>query len=760
MSLSSTPLLSAFLTLFIFQLWTSASGKRDAYIVHMDVAAMPRAFSSHHHWYTSILSSESFIAAADDAAPSQQSSHIYTYSHAINGFSAVLSRTQLELLKRSPGFVAAYGDISGTKDTTYTYEYLGLSPVSGIWPASKYGEDIIIGVVDTGVWPESSSFRDDGMQEIPKRWKGQCEAGTAFNASMCNRKLIGARFFNRGLLAQDPNLTISMNSARDTDGHGTHTSSTAAGNYAGGASYFGYGAGTARGVAPRARLAMYKVIWNEGIVASDTLAAMDQAIADGVDVISLSMSYRRTTPLYENPIAVGAFAAMEKGIFVSTSAGNRGPESRSIRNGAPWILTVGATAIDRRFSGVVTLGNGASFVGSSLYIGNRSVKNLPLYYNESVASCSSPAELKDLVKKKVVVCEATGQSSVFETFVVADAKGAGALLLTNNSLVIRATNFECPASVLDPKDSAAIRKYVKTSKNPTVSLTFRRTFTGIKPAPTIAEFSSRGPSFGTSAILKPDIVAPGTLILAAYSPTASATTLRQKSFFSNFTLLSGTSMSCPHASGLAALLKSAHPDWSPATIRSAMMTTANILDNTGQPIDGGASPLAVGSGEINPNKAMDPGLVYDAGRGDYVKFLCALNLTRAEFQAIARNSSDYDRCEGGNLDLNYPSFISYLDSEQSSGVWMFQRTVTNVGEDGPTTYTAKLTTMKGFSVTVTPLKLTFQRKNQKASFSLTLEVKRPMKDPIVFGFLTWVDDQGKHTVRSPIVATTVRETED
>ncbi|CAN6439158.1 unnamed protein product [Victoria cruziana] len=757
MSSSPPSVLSVFLILSIFQVWTTVSAARDAYIVHMDASAMPTVYSSHHHWYASLLSSESFIAAADDAASRQQPSHIYTYSHAINGFSAVLSRSQLELLERSPGFVSAFKDISGTKETTHTYKYLGLNTVSGIWPASKYGKDIIIGIVDTGVWPESSSFRDDGMSEIPKRWKGQCQPGTAFNASMCNRKLIGARYFNRGLLAQDPNLTISMNSARDTDGHGTHTASTAAGNYAGGASYFGYGEGTARGVAPRARLAVYKVIWEEGLVASDTIAAMDQAIADGVDVISLSMSFQRSIPLSEDPIAIGAFAAMEKGILVSAAAGNRGPESRTLRNGAPWILTVGATTIDRRFSGVVTLGNGASFVGSSLYIGKKSVKNLPLYYG---VDCGSSDELTKVAKKKVVVCEGADESSVSETSTVADAKGAGALLLTNNSLVIRAKNFECPASVLGPKDSASIRKYVKTSKNPTVSLTFRRTFTGIKRAPTVAEFSSRGPSFSTSAVLKPDVVAPGTLILAAYSPNESAATLQGKSFFSNFTLLSGTSMACPHASGLAALLKSVHPDWSPAAIRSAMMTTANVVDNTGKPIDDGITPIAMGSGEINPNKATDPGLVYDAGRGDYVEFLCGLNLTRAEFQTIARNSSDYDRCRGGNLDLNYPSFVAYLDSDQSSGVWRFRRTVTNVGDDGPTTYTAKLTKVQGFRVTVTPLTLTFQRRNQKASFSLTLEAKRRLKEPIVFGFLAWVDDKKKYTVRSPIVGTSVRSVEE
>ncbi|KAF3452421.1 hypothetical protein FNV43_RR02854 [Rhamnella rubrinervis] len=141
---------------------------------------------------------------------------------------------------------------TATLDTTHSYKFLSLNPSGGLWPASNYGEDVIVGVIDSGVWPETDTFKDHGLtSKIPSKWKGKCEVGQDFSSSLCNAKLIGVRYFNKGPKVSHPRLNISMNSARDTIGHGTHVASTAAGNYAKGASFFGYAKGKARGTAPQ-----------------------------------------------------------------------------------------------------------------------------------------------------------------------------------------------------------------------------------------------------------------------------------------------------------------------------------------------------------------------------------------------------------------------------------------------------------------------------------------------------------------------------
>lgn len=753
----------------ILNLLSTMADQSDNYIVHMDSSAMPKAFSSEHNWYMATLASALHSPqSTTNNFESISSKLIYSYTNVMNGFSANISPSELEALKSSPGYISSFRDLPVKLDTTHSPKFLGLNPLVGAWPASEYGRDIIIGLVDTGIWPESESFRDEGMSEIPSRWKGQCESGTQFNSSLCNKKLIGARSFNKGLLAKNPNMTIAMNSPRDMYGHGTHTSTTAAGSHVEGASYFGYASGSAMGMAPRARVAMYKALWGFGESASDVIAAIDSAIADGVDVISLSLGFDGV-PLYKDPIAIATFAALERGIFVSTSAGNKGPYLETLHNGIPWVTTVAAGTLDREFHGTLTLTNsnfGVQLTGLSLYPGNSSTtasQSIPMVFMET---CNNLKKLIQ-VRSKIVVCEdksGTDESLNSQVENLDRAKVAGGVFISNSPDITFFFQTKFPSIFLNPIKGEMVKDYIKNNLEPKASMAFDTTVLGTKPAPSVDSYSSRGPSQSCPYVLKPDVTAPGTLILAAWPQKVPATELESQNLFGNFNLLSGTSMSCPHVAGIGAILKGAHPDWSPTAIRSAIMTTSDILDNTlGLVKDIGddykpASPLALGAGHINPNKALDPGLVYDAEIQDYVNLLCGLNFTQKNITVFTRSSSN--NCSIPSLDLNYPSFIAFFNSRNSSSsvdpeskiVKEFKRTVTNVGK-GPTMYVASITPVKGFQVSVFPSQLVFKDKNEKQSYKLRIEGPVSMKENVAYGYITWTDL--KHVVRSPIVVTTL-----
>ncbi|XP_039118235.1 subtilisin-like protease SBT3 [Dioscorea cayenensis subsp. rotundata] len=718
------------------------AAERSTYIVHMDGSVMPKAFNHHKQWYTASLQSLSVAT----------SNLLYVYENAMHGFSVALSGEELKALKKMPGVLDVHKDRHAKVDTTHTYEFLNLNVATGLWPASNYGEDVIIGVIDTGVWPEHKSFNDRGMSEVPKRWKGVCEAGEEFNSSMCNRKLIGARYFNKGVIAGNPGATITMNSTRDIEGHGTHTSSTAAGSYAA-ANFFGYAPGVARGVAHRARLAMYKVLWLEGRYASDVLAAMDQAMIDGVDVISISMGFDGL-PLYEDPIAIASFGAMEKGIIVSSSAGNAGPDLETLHNGIPWVLTVAAGTIDRQLSGIVVLGNGQIITGTTHYPENAFLVDVPVAYDETILPCNSSKLLSSVAADNIIICKDKGKTWKQESFVT-QSRAAGALIIANTSEYI--FEYTSPVIVIGPEDGVMLVEYAKNNSTATVTMKFKQTFVGTKPAPAVASFSSRGPSPSFKSVLKPDIMAPGVDVLAAWIPKVPVTHIGNAPLASDFNILSGTSMSCPHASGVAALLKDARPGWSPAAIRSAMMTTASALDNTFQPIKEvgnyyiATSPLAVGAGQVDPNKALDPGLVYDASPQDYVSMLCACNYTLNQIKLITRSSKDY-ACSKPSSDLNYPSFISIFNANLTTHFQTFKRTVTNVG-DGPAKYTVSVTVPKWLAVVVEPNVLVFKEKYEKLSYRVHLKASLEASRMTAYGFgdLIWVSETGKYKVRSPIV---------
>lgn len=748
-------LIFAYISLTHF-ITTLAHDQRSTYIVHMDKSLMPKAFSSHETWYSSTINSlNSPLPSTPTGPPTTRSQLLYTYNNVVHGFSATLSSMELLELEKVVGFISAFKDSSPTLDTTHTFEFLGLNSLSGLWPISNYGEDVIIGVIDTGVWPESPSFKDNGMTKVPSKWKGTCDEGQDFNSSLCNLKLIGAKYFYKGIVAAMPNVNISMKSARDTQGHGSHTSSTAAGNYVDRVSFLGYAKGTARGMAPNARLAMYKVIFDEGRYASDVLAGMDQAVADGVDVISISMGFDEV-PLYKDPIAIASFSAMEKGILVSSSAGNDGPESGTLHNGIPWVLTVAAGTIDRSFVGTLTLGNGISVTGFTMFPAS-ALSEQPLVYNKSISKCNETL----LAPQGIIICDNVGTSTnVFDQMhYISQSNVTGAIFISDDPRVSRISRLTFPGLIISTKDGETVLHYaLQNSKLATGSMTFQQTIVGTKPSPVVASYSSRGPSRSYPGILKPDIMAPGSLVLAAWIPNPYAARIGSNIYLSSdYIFESGTSMSCPHASGIAALLKGTHPDWSSAAIRSAIMTTSNPLDNINNPIqDSGhnltiASPLAMGAGHIDPNKALDPGLIYDANPQDYVNLLCAMSYTENQITTITRGKR-YTCSNDSSPDLNYPSFIALYDNQSISYVHKFERTVTNVGE-GPSTYKVMINVPKEWTVIVSPDTLVFDKKYEKRKYTMSVGYSKmeTMNGTVTFGELVWSEENGVRKVRSPIV---------
>ncbi|KAA8528516.1 hypothetical protein F0562_035871 [Nyssa sinensis] len=723
----------------------------QTYIIHMDHSQKPSSFSTHESWHRSTLKSLSSFPAGDEEML------LYSYSHAMHGFSARLTPSQLAELEKNPAHRATYQESFGKLFTTRTTKFLGLKRSSGIWPTASYGKDVIIGIIDTGVWPESESFSDKGMSPVPERWKGECENGTAFSHSDCNKKLIGARSFSKGFLAAGRKVSskYDFDSARDFAGHGTHTSSTAAGNHVPGASHFGYARGTARGVAPGAHIAMYKVLWatdTKEAAATDVLAGMDQAIADGVDIMSLSLGFTQT-PYFKDVIAIASLSAIEKGIVVICAAGNDELPNTTY-NGAPWIMTVGAGTIDRSFVATMNLGNGLTVEGTSYFPESVYITNAPLYYgkgNLSKAICNSSALDPQEAVGKIVLCDYSTNVDTFEQMDEVQRAGAYAGIFLTGTLSLDREDYSSPSLVLQTNSGTSVRKYVTRDNNATVqSMRFVITKLNTKPAPQVAYFSSRGPDPISPGVLKPDILAPGMDVLAAVVPNRPVTETDMYNLVTDYALNSGTSMAAPHVAGVAALLKAVHHDWSPAAIRSAMMTTASTIDNTntilkdqwtGLP----ATPLDFGAGHINPNKAMEPGLIYDMDLQDYIDFLCGLGYSKKQMRAIIRQNQW--SCSQNPTNLNYPSFVAIFPRGGRSLTGKnFSRAVTNVGDD-ISVYRAVLAVPTGMRIRAEPSTLTFTSKHQKQSFVVNVEIDKNAPT-INYGYLKWID-QHNHISGEP-----------
>ncbi|OAY70953.1 Subtilisin-like protease SBT1.2 [Ananas comosus] len=704
--------------------------QRRTYIVHVrppENSTMSR-FEDLMNWY------KSFLPAA--TTNSTDSRFIYAYSEAIIGFAANLTEDEVKDMEKNDNFLKAYPDRVLPLLTTRTPDFLGLQTDDGPWRNYGMGKGIIIGLLDTGITPDHPSFGDEGLLPPPSKWKGSCDP--KFH---CNNKLIGAKRFFEGR---------KVDMSTDTLGHGTHTASTAAGNFVKNATVLGNGNGTAAGTAPHAHLAIYQVCVSMGCFASDVLAGMDEAINDGVDVLSLSLG-GISRPFHDDVIAVGAFRAVKRGIFVSCAAGNSGPANTSLSNEAPWILTVGASTMDRQIKAIVKLGNGRELLGESLFQPPDFPSTmLPLVDPTSArgGDCNFDNVVFGNVKGKFVACEKT-MSRAYLDYIVKKGGGAGIVILNQEEEgdTTIAEAYSLPASRINFEGASNLRNYLNSTNKPVASISFNGTCLGTSPAPVIAFFSSRGPSGQSPGILKPDILGPGVNVLAAWPSDVGSST--KNSTNRTFNIISGTSMSTPHLSGIAALIKAAHTDWSPAAIKSAIMTTADIADNDSNLIRdearNSASFFAMGAGHVNASKAMNPGLVYDTDVDDYVAYLCGLDYEDKNVELITGKKVPCSTVKKiTEAELNYPSLVV----SQELGRLTVNRTVTNVEEGEYSTYTIDISMPEGISIDVSPRTLKFSAAKEKKSFTISMNWSTA-KTGDAKGDIKWVSK--KHVVRIPIV---------
>jgi hypothetical protein len=660
-----------------------------------------------------VVNYRSFLESRQDAVlASVGGKKVHSYGYVFNGFAAELTAEQAAKLAATDGVLDVSKDYARQLDTSSTPDFIGLSGPDGVWAQTgATGENVIIGIVDGGAWPEHPSFSDRtglngnatkdgklGYQQIPG-WNGRCVPGEAFTASNCNQKLIGARYYNSGWGGNagiDAQLPWEYNSPRDFGGHGTHTATTAGGNQnvaaTGPASIFG----SISGIAPRARIAAYKVCWETGeggsCFNSDSVAAIDQAVADGVDVINFSISGSRTS--FRDPVEIAFLFAADAGVFVAASAGNSGPATSTVAHPGPWLTTVAAGTHNRNGEGSTTLGNGASYSGASFAT---AVPATPLVDSANIAaSGANPTEAElcypgtlDAAQAsgKIVLCKRGVIALVDKSAAVAEAGGAGMILYNDPA---GATNtlalfHSVPAVHVVAASGLAIKSYIAGAGASATASIAESTVVYNVPAPLTASFSSRGPLLaGSGDLLKPDLIAPGQDILAGVAPPNNRGRL--------FDLYSGTSMSSPHVAGLAALFKQKYPTWSPMMIKSALMTTGfDVLDG-GTPAPN-TNPVLIfrqGAGHVNPAAAMNPGLVFDAGFSDWLSFICGVQ--------PGGGCTGVTPMDPSNLN------VASIAIGDLGGAQTVIRTVKNVG--ARTTYTVSLSGLVGFSVSVSPSSFT------------------------------------------------------
>lgn len=704
--------------------------------------------SSQVQMYAQHLAAEQDSVLASIGAGNRK---IYSYRHVLNGFAARLTAAEAGRLRKNKAVLHVWEDRAIPVETNNSPKFLGLlSKEKGL--REKFGlrgKHVVIGIIDSGAVQEHPSFDDRGYKP-PKNWNGICQAGEGWAADDCNNKLIGARYFIAGF-GEANAVPGEFISARDSDGHGTHTATTAGGREVT-ASLAGTPLAKISGMAPDAYIAIYKACWQEpgapsaSCFFSDSAAATDAAVADGVDVINFSVG---TAEAFDDPQDIAFLFAADAGVFVARSAGNEGPGPGSTAAGEPWVTSVAASTLSGTgFALAAKINSPASVAGN--YAALEGAITRPLaetgpITNDLVAANPIDACLPIAPIGGKIALIARGTCTFVVKMTNAKLAGASAVLMyttsTSPKTVMGGTatpdTLSIPGVMIDNAPGLAILAELTggTAVNATLSA---GTFIKEKLVGNImAGFSSRGPFPTVGDWIKPDITAPGVQILAGATPEPN-----DGSAGDFFQYLQGTSMSSPHIAGLAALIKQKHKKWSPAMIKSALMTTArrNVVKEDGATP---ADPFDFGAGHVDPNKAIDPGLVYDAGLYDYLAASCGtVTPLVSEAGCGYLESLGFSR---DPADLNLPSIgIDGLPGSQT-----IRRTVTNVGKEDNASYVAEVKAPKGYTVKVRPQAL-YLRKGKSATYEVTITNVSAPPGEWRFGSLTWKDDDEHHKVRSPI----------
>jgi subtilisin family serine protease len=544
----------------------------------------------------------------------------------LNAVSAVVPSTDVAKVAAMPGVAAVYPDALLEPETDVSPQFIGAPTVwNSLGGQESAGEGVIVGVLDTGIWPEHPSFSDPDPSGKPYaappaapdggrvcEFAGGANPGPAFT---CNNKLIGA---DRRMATYDAVIGLTpgeFTTARDNEGHGTHTSSTSAGNAGVAATIFGVSRGTISGIAPRAHVEMFKVCGIQGCFGSDSAGAVQAAIGDGVNVINFSISGGNSP--YSDAVELAFLDAYNAGVFVAASAGNSGPGAETVAHRGPWVATVAASTHDRAFVNNVNVtadgGASLSLAGVSLTAG---VGPAPLVVANGDGLCSTPAAAGTYTGQIVICKRGTPAGRAEKGFNVLQGGAVGMVLYNNAANVTdqETDNHWLPASHIQFSQGTALIAFLGSHTG--VNATITAGVTGAAQGDVMASFSSRGGPLQTLGISKPDITAPGVQILAGHSPQHVGVANGPNGEM--FQAIAGTSMSSPHIAGSGALIKALHPTWTPGQIKSALMTTARTA---GLVKEDGATPFNAfdaGSGRVDLTVAGSPGLTFDETGANYL----------------------------------------------------------------------------------------------------------------------------------------------